>query len=188
MIDDFSKMADYSEEIYEVQRPLVDKLETEKVKEFVAKNNEFADWLETTAIKDWEDYRSNYIAFIDKLISETSDLEEKAIHEANKISEVAFADATIQGFEDEVNRWRKEEKDVMEGTEMSYGVNWTMDRMDDRLVLVKPTLSPTPTPMLSPTPSPTPTPTPEEKGVPGFEAVFAIAGLLVITYLLRRRG
>ena len=31
------------------------------------------------------------------------------------------------------------------------------------------------------------TPTPEE-GVPGFEAVFAIAGLLAVAYLLRRRG
>jgi PGF-CTERM protein len=33
----------------------------------------------------------------------------------------------------------------------------------------------------------TPTPTPEE-GVPGFEVVFAIAGLLAVAYLLRRRG
>jgi PGF-CTERM protein len=33
----------------------------------------------------------------------------------------------------------------------------------------------------------TPTPTPEE-GVPGFGAVFAIAGLLAVAYLLRRRG
>jgi len=33
----------------------------------------------------------------------------------------------------------------------------------------------------------TPTPTPEE-GVPGFEVVLAIAGLLAVAYLLRRRG
>ena len=39
---------------------------------------------------------------------------------------------------------------------------------------------------ITPTPGPTPTPTPEE-GVPGFEAVFAIAGLLAVAYLLRRR-
>ena len=32
----------------------------------------------------------------------------------------------------------------------------------------------------------TPTPTPEE-GVPGFEAVFAVAGLLTVAYLLRRK-
>ena len=31
------------------------------------------------------------------------------------------------------------------------------------------------------------TPTPKENGVPGFEAVFAIAGLLAVAYLLRRR-
>jgi len=33
----------------------------------------------------------------------------------------------------------------------------------------------------------TSTPTPEEKGVPGFEAVFVIVGLLAMAYLLRRR-
>jgi len=43
----------------------------------------------------------------------------------------------------------------------------------------------TPTP--SPSPSPSPSPTPEE-GVPGFGAVFAIAGLLAVAYLLRRKG
>lgn len=36
----------------------------------------------------------------------------------------------------------------------------------------------------TPTPTPTPTSTPEES-VPGFEAVFAIAGLLAVAYLLR---
>jgi hypothetical protein len=53
----------------------------------------------------------------------------------------------------------------------------------------------TPTPIVTPTPKPTPsptitateTPTPEE-GVPGFETVSAIAGLLAGTYLFRLRG
>jgi PGF-CTERM protein len=40
----------------------------------------------------------------------------------------------------------------------------------------------TPTPKPTPAPAPEPTPTP-----PGFEAVFAIAGILAVTYLLRRR-
>ena len=31
------------------------------------------------------------------------------------------------------------------------------------------------------------TPTPEEKGIPGFEAVFAIVGLLAVSYILRRK-
>ena len=54
-----------------------------------------------------------------------------------------------------------------------------------------PTPTPTLTPMLSPTPSQIPSP---EEGkpeadypVPGFEAAFAIAGLLAVAYLLRRR-
>ncbi len=43
--------------------------------------------------------------------------------------------------------------------------------------------TPTPTPTLTPTPKPTPTPT---KKSPGFEAIFAIAGLISTTYMLRR--
>ena len=61
-----------------------------------------------------------------------------------------------------------------------------------------PVVSPTPTPVVSPTPTPvtpTPTPTPVETPTPtpkppGFEAVFAIACLLAIAYLVlrKRRG
>ncbi|MGB2728516.1 MAG: PGF-CTERM sorting domain-containing protein [Halobacteriota archaeon] len=50
-----------------------------------------------------------------------------------------------------------------------------------------PTPTPTPTPLVAPSPSPaapTPTPTPP---APGFEAIFAIAGLLAVAYLVRRR-
>jgi hypothetical protein len=54
-----------------------------------------------------------------------------------------------------------------------------------------PTVTPvplTPTPMSTPAPTETATeiPTPEEKGIPGFEVIFAILGLAV-AYLLRRR-
>jgi hypothetical protein len=59
----------------------------------------------------------------------------------------------------------------------------------------KPTVTPSPTPPLSltPTPAQTPTPPPEEDGsdagspIPAFEAVFAIAGLLTVACLVRRR-
>ena len=47
---------------------------------------------------------------------------------------------------------------------------------------VAPTLSPAVTPPPAPSPSPTSTPTP-----PGFEAFFAIAGLLAVAYLVMRR-
>ncbi len=48
-----------------------------------------------------------------------------------------------------------------------------------------PTATPTPTPTATPTATPTPTP---KRGIPGFEiAVFAIAGLLVVAYLVLRR-
>ncbi len=56
-----------------------------------------------------------------------------------------------------------------------------------------PTLTPTPTPEVTPTPtmppvtpSPTPTPTPTPP-TPGFEAIFTIAGLLAVAYLVLRR-
>jgi parallel beta-helix repeat protein len=42
---------------------------------------------------------------------------------------------------------------------------------------------PTPKPTPEPSPTEAPTPTPEE---PGFESIFAIAGLLAVTYILRR--
>ena len=45
-----------------------------------------------------------------------------------------------------------------------------------------PVVTPTPTPSSSPSPTPSPTPTP-----PGFEAVFAVAGLLAVAYLVLRR-
>ena len=60
-----------------------------------------------------------------------------------------------------------------------------------------PTVSPTPTPTPSPTPTPTaspvapttptPTPSPSPSPTPGFEALFAVAGLLAITYFVLRR-
>ncbi len=57
---------------------------------------------------------------------------------------------------------------------------------------LSPTVTPVPhTPTLIPTPSSTATateiPIPEEKGVQGFEAIFALAGLLAVAYLLGKR-
>ena len=58
------------------------------------------------------------------------------------------------------------------------------------LLTPTPTPSPTPTPPVSPvaptTPTPTPTPSPSPTP-PGFEAIFAVAGLLAIAYLVLRR-
>jgi len=50
-----------------------------------------------------------------------------------------------------------------------------------------PTPSPTPTPIVTPSPSPTPTPTPTPAPpTPGFEAIFAVSGLLAVAYLVLR--
>jgi hypothetical protein len=52
-------------------------------------------------------------------------------------------------------------------------------------VTVVPTVSPTPSPVAAPSPISSPTSKPL---IPGFEAVFAVAGLLVIAHLVIRRG
>ena len=55
------------------------------------------------------------------------------------------------------------------------------------------TLAPTATPAsqaptpVTPTPSPSPSPNSSQRGIPGFEAVFAIAGLLAVVYLVRKK-
>jgi len=64
------------------------------------------------------------------------------------------------------------------------------------VTFTKPGVTPTPTatpgmtpqitPMVTPAATPAPSLTPA-KGIPGFEAVFAIAGLLAVAYLVRRR-
>ena len=52
-----------------------------------------------------------------------------------------------------------------------------------------PTSTPSPTtgPTTGPTTTAAPTTTPKKEEVPGFEAVFAIAGLLAVAYLVQRR-
>ena len=59
---------------------------------------------------------------------------------------------------------------------------------DDRLEVKEIEVLEVGVPIATPTPTPaTPTPTATPKGIPGFEAVIAIVGLLAVTYLLRRR-
>ena len=104
------------------------------------------------------------------------------------------------GPQDHYGDWRgsiHKLEPVMEFSSISKSITLTP--------ITSPSVTPTSTPPIS-TPSPTvtpipptpvPTPSPaatvtkipasEKKGVPAFEAIFAIAGLLAVSYLLRRR-
>ena len=53
--------------------------------------------------------------------------------------------------------------------------------------ITTPTVTPTASPAATPTPAPSPTPSPAG-GIPGFEAGFAIAGLLAVVYVVLRKG
>ena len=64
--------------------------------------------------------------------------------------------------------------------EIAAGVEKAVEKVEE--VIEEITATPEPTP--KPTPAPTPEPTPEP---PGFEAIFAIAGLLAVAYLVHRR-
>ncbi len=64
--------------------------------------------------------------------------------------------------------------------EIAAGVEKVVEEVIE--VIEEITATPVPTP--TPTPAPTPEPTPEP---PGFEAIFAIAGLLAVAYLVHRR-
>lgn len=97
----------------------------------------------------------------------------------HKGTSVSFSDGIIESVEGAF-------------TSEKYGL--TMEFHDGKPIEVIATevsvpTTPTSPPLIIPTPTVTATkiPTPEEKGVPGFEVLFAIAGLLTVAYLLRRR-
>ncbi len=53
---------------------------------------------------------------------------------------------------------------------------------------ITPILTPTPTPIVTPTPTPTPSSTSKLwREIPGFDAIFAISGLLAVSYLLWKK-
>ena len=78
-----------------------------------------------------------------------------------------------------------EEETFITGTgvqKIEEGVEKAVEAIEE--VVEKITATPVPTPKPTPVPTPTPEPTPEP---PGFEAIFAIAGLLAVAYLVHRR-
>ncbi len=80
---------------------------------------------------------------------------------------VTFKEPGYYGYK-VYSEWEKEHGRIPERTEKFY---------------VYPVPSPSPIPTASPSETQTPTPTP-----PGFEVIFAIAGLLAVAYIVRRGG
>ena len=66
--------------------------------------------------------------------------------------------------------------------EIAAGVEKAVEKVEKAIEEI--TATPVPTPKPTPAPTPTAEPTPEP---PGFEAIFAIAGLLAVAYLVHRR-
>ncbi len=165
--DEFNVSTGIGEEVYEIQRPLVGKLEIEGMEEFISKNDEFVAHISETVVPCLREYQDIFIAYTDQGISELPE-EYKDLLEATKQEEIAAENSLIRMFEDLNITWEKEKEWVEEGTNEFHGVNWEVEMMQERLV------TPTPTPTISPM-------------LPGFEAIFTIAGLLAIAYLLRKR-
>ena len=94
------------------------------------------------------------------------------------------------GIPSDSNGWVKFTITFRESGYYTYKIFTQFQKQDNEIppitrnCYVKSALTPTPTPTPTSTPTSTPSPTPEE-GVPGFEAIFAITGLLVVAYLLR---
>lgn len=176
---DFSRLASIENESYNIEKQLFEKKDTKLAKDLISKNDELILYADTL-VSSLRVMVEEYATFCDAMISETINETEKIYLEAEKQAILAEFTGSQQELDLVKTQWESEK------SEIDKDVTWNVEKMNNRITSFEATPIPTATP--TPTPSPTPTPTPEEKGVPGFEAVFAIAGLLVITYLLRRRG
>jgi len=184
--NDFSKLADIEQEMYDLEKQWLGKKDTKLTKDIVSKYDELISYISTTFDPNIEKVKGDFTKLCDTMISETTDPTEKASLEAVKQITLTELTSGQQLFNLAKDEWKRQKTEIMEGSADIYGVKWEIEKMNDRLALLIPTPTPTPSPTPTPTLTPSPTPTPEE-GVPGFEAVFAIAGLLTVAYLLRRR-
>ena len=132
LADKFEDLADIGEEVYEIQRPLVGKLEIGGMKEFISKNDEFVTYISEIFVGGFREYQGEYIAYMDQLILEAPK-EYKDIFEAGKQAEIAAENMVIRDFEIIDQSWEKEKEWVEEGTEEFYGVNWGIEIMKERL-------------------------------------------------------
>jgi len=83
----------------------------------------------------------------------------------------------------------KGEPSQLEGAFIDFALSEEGQNVVEDMGYIKLTgeVTPAPTPKATPTPTPMPTATPTPTSTPGFEAVFAIAGLLAIAYATLRR-
>ena len=185
--NDFFKMGDIVQECYELGEQWEVKKDTAIAKEVVSKNDEMSSYLSTSFISNLEKVNNSVGTLYDTMISETTDPTEKASLEMEKeftLGMLSFAGLML--IHPAV--WADQKAAIIEGSEDVRGVNWEVEKMGNRVAFEAiTTLIPSPKPTLSPSPTPTPTPSPTPAPTPGFEAVFTIAGLLIVVYILRKR-
>ena len=98
----------------------------------------------------------------------------------------------IYMYDETAKEWKRLDTTIVDNKAIAKVTHFTTFVLFGEKVPPSPT--PTPTPILTPTPplpgtpmpspTPTPTPSPSPSPTPGFEAIFAVAGLLAIAYLV----
>ena len=183
LIADTRRLGDIGEEIYQIQETLTERLEVEKVNDFIAKNDEFVEYLNTTYTENIKTYKMNYTIFMDQLISDfhTKQYHLESVYQSTKEAELEALEGLLLEKDHIIKSWEREKVWVEEGHFVYglYGVNKIARDMNARLEAFQPTPSPAPSPEAS---------KPEaEYPIPGFEALLALAGLLSVAYLSFRK-
>ena len=167
--NDVSKLADIEQECYDLRKQWLEEKDTKLAKDIISKYDEFILYISATLLPDFEKLMCDSITLFDTLISETTDPTKKASLEAEKQTMLTELTAMQQEFDQIKDELKSMKTEIIEGSADIHGVNWEIEKLKDHVSSFEAT------------------PTEPKNGVPGFDAIFGIAGLLAVAYLLRKR-